>query len=267
MTHTMLDRVTLLIGTVLTLIHGGATQQLQLEYSIEEESGINIVIGDIITDAVLDSTYSQSDLSRLRFRLFPGKYVRYFSVDASSGILTTIEVIDREAVCPQAVVCKLTVDVAIVMPVEFFQIIKIVIGVIDKNDNAPRFPQENVEFAVSENALPGMAFIVPNAEDLDSAAFSIQRYELEAQVVNFELEVSNGSVGVDLRLVLTGRLDRESQKSYAMVLVAYDGGVPVKSGSLRIAITVLDANDNSPKFDRLLYECPSLKMQRRLLRL
>ena len=250
----MHDRVILQIVTVLTLIHGGATQQLQLEYSIEEESGTDIVIGDIITDTALDSKYSQSDLSRLRFRLFPGKFVRYFSLDASSGILKTIEVIDREAVCPQAVECKLTVDVAIVMPVEFFQIIKIIVGVRDKNDNAPRFPQQNVEFAVSENALPGMAFIVPNAEDLDSGAFSIQRYELEAPAVNFELQVSNGSVGVDLRLVLTGRLDRESQKSYTMVLVVYDGGVPVKSGSLRITITVLDANDNSPKFDRLLYE-------------
>ena len=251
----MPDRVTLLIITLLTLIHGGATQQLQLEYSIQEELGIDIVIGDITRDAVLDSKYTQSDLSRLRFRLFPGKYEHYFGVNASSGILKTIEVIDREAVCPQAVECKLTVDVAIVMPVEFFQIIKIIIGIIDKNDNAPQFPQQNVEFAVSENALPGMAFIVPNAEDLDSGAFSIQRYELEAQAVNFELEVTNGSVGVaDLRLVLTGRLDRESQKSYAMVLVAYDGGVPVRSGSLRITITVLDANDNSPKFDRLLYE-------------
>ena len=250
----MHDRVTLLIVTVLTLIHGGATQQLQLEYSIEEESGTDIMIGDIIRDAALDSTYSQSDLSRLRFRLFPGKFVHYFSVNASSGILKTIEVIDREAVCPQAIECKLAIDIAIVMPVEFFQIIKIIIRIIDTNDNSPRFPQENVEFAVSENALPGMAFIVPNAEDLDSGAFSIQRYELEAQVVNFELQVSNGSVGVDLRLVLTGRLDRETQKSYTMVLVAYDGGIPVKSGSLRIAITVLDANDNSPKFDRLLYE-------------
>ena len=250
----MHDRVILLIVTVLTLIHGGVTQQLQLEYSIEEESGTNIVIGDIIMDTALDSTYSQSDLSRLRFRIFPGKYVHYFSVNASSGILKTIEVIDREAVCPQAIECKLTVDVAIVMPVEFFQIIKIIIGIIDKNDNAPLFPQENVEFAVSENALPGMAFIVPNKKDLDSGAFSIQRYELEAQAVKFELQVNNGSVGVDLRLVLTGRLDRETQKSYTMVLVAYDGGVPVKSGSLRITITVLDANDNSPKFDRLLYE-------------
>ena len=250
----MHGRVILLIVTMLTLIHGGATQQLQLEYSIDEELGSNIVIGDIIRDTVLDSKYTPSDLSRMRFRLFPGKYVRYFSVDTSSGILKTIEVIDREAVCPQAVECKLTVDVAIVMPVEFFQIIKIIIGIIDKNDNAPRFSQQNVEFAVSENALPGMAFIVPNAEDLDSGAFSIQRYELDSQVGNFELQVSNGSVGVDLRLVLTGRLDRESQKSYAMILVAYDGGVPVKSGSLRITVTVLDANDNSPKFDRLLYE-------------
>ena len=250
----MHGRVTLLIVTMLTRICGGVSQQLQLEYSIEEELGTDIVIGDIIRDAGLDSRYDQSDLSRLRFRLFPGKYVRYFSVDASSGILKTIEVIDREAVCPRALECKLTVDVAIVMPVEFFQIIKINVWVTDTNDNAPEFPQQNVEFAVSENALPGMAFIVPNAEDLDSDAFSIQRYELEAQSVNFELQVSNGSVGVDLRLVLTERLDRESQKSYTLMLVAYDGGIPVKSGSLRIEITVLDANDNSPKFDHLLYE-------------
>ena len=259
MAVTMLGRVTLLAVTLLPILYVTATEQFQLTYNVEEELQTNVVIGNVIKDAALDSKYEQGVLSKLRFRLLPGKYNHYFSVNASSGILRTSETIDREIVCPQTSGCKLMLDLAIVSPVKFFQIIKISVIIVDKNDNAPLFPQQHIEFAVSENALPGMTFIVPNAEDHDSGIFSIQRYELSEQVVNFDLQVTNGSAGIDLRLVLTGRLDRESQTSYAMTLVAYDGGTPARSGSLDIKITILDANDNSPKFDRLLYEVSVLE--------
>ena len=246
--------VTLLCVTVLAVSFVTATEQLKVSYSIDEELQTNIVVGNVIVDTALGSKYERHVLAQLRFRLLPGKYNQYFSVNVSSGTLHTRETIDRETVCPRASVCRLLLDLAIVKPVELFQIIKISVTVVDKNDNAPQFPQQDVEFAVSENALPGMTFIIPNAEDLDSGIFSIQRYELSEQVANFDLQVTNGSAGVDLRLVLTGRLDRERQTSYGMTLVAYDGGMPARSGSLNIKITVLDANDNSPKFDRLLYE-------------
>jgi len=39
-----------------------------------------------------------------------------------------------------------------------------------------------------------------------------------------------------------------------MVIVAYDGGDPVKSGSLKVTVKVIDTNDNVPVFERAAYE-------------
>jgi len=39
-----------------------------------------------------------------------------------------------------------------------------------------------------------------------------------------------------------------------MMIVAYDGGEPVKSGSLRVTVKVIDSNDNVPVFERAAYE-------------
>lgn len=58
----------------------------------------------------------------------------------------------------------------------------------------------------------------------------------------------------DLRLILSRQLDRETQDKYSLQLVAYDGGQPRLSGTQQIDITITDINDNSPVFDRAVYE-------------
>jgi len=58
----------------------------------------------------------------------------------------------------------------------------------------------------------------------------------------------------DLRLVTSSKLDRERVDSYHIEVVAYDGGDPVKSGSLKVTVKVIDTNDNVPVFERAAYE-------------
>lgn len=41
---------------------------------------------------------------------------------------------------------------------------------------------------------------------------------------------------------------------YNLILTASDKGEPVKSGSARIQVIVLDANDKVPIFSQLIYE-------------
>ena len=52
----------------------------------------------------------------------------------------------------------------------------------------------------------------------------------------------------------SSKLDRERADRYQMVVVAYDGGDPVKSGSLKVTVKVVDTNDNVPVFERDAYE-------------
>ena len=48
-------------------------------------------------------------------------------------------------------------------------------------------------------------------------------------------------------------LDREVYPSYSLLVQATDNGVPPRSATCTIEITVLDDNDNDPAFDQSLY--------------
>lgn len=58
---------------------------------------------------------------------------------------------------------------------------------------------------------------------------------------------------LDLQLVVSAPLDRESIDQYNGWLVAVDGGDPPKTGKLEIVIKITDSNDNSPKFEKPSY--------------
>ena len=47
-----------------------------------------------------------------------------------------------------------------------------------------------------------------------------------------------------------GRLDREEEKEYRVLLCAEDGGVPPNTGTLQVLVNVVDANDNAPVFNQ-----------------
>ena len=55
-------------------------------------------------------------------------------------------------------------------------------------------------------------------------------------------------------ITLQERLDRETNDFYQMTIIAYDGGEPRRTGSMRVDISVLDTNDNKPTFENSTYE-------------
>ena len=58
---------------------------------------------------------------------------------------------------------------------------------------------------------------------------------------------------LDLQLVVSTPLDRESIDQYSGWLVAVDGGDSPRTGKLEIIIKITDSNDNSPKFEKPSY--------------
>ena len=228
-------------------------------YNILEEVEQDTFIANIILDAQLDIKYTPNDLRLLHFTLHDRQgaqrnYKELFHIGERDGVLTTARRIDREQICARKLSCPIELNV-MVQPGQFFEIIKVTINVVDLNDNAPQFPQTLLERAVSESAMPGAAFTIPAAEDRDSGSFGIQNYQLVTETNKFELQVTNNSLGtVNLQLILMSRIDREEEENFLMEIVAMDGGQPAKKGSMMVQISVLDANDNNPKFDNYSYE-------------
>lgn len=230
-----------------------------LEYDLAEELPVGTIIGNVKQDSNLTSQYSEEDALRLRFHLRPvsQNQQRYFFVDEKTGDISTTQVLDRETLCPYTLdSCDLAFDVS-VRPVQFYQVVKVLVHVVDVNDNWPTFPSDSVTLSVPETALPGAMFMIPAAEDADSRSLGIQQYRLltgQGDDDPFQVEATDQVDGAkDVRLRLTGRLDREKIDHYRLTVEAVDGGDPAKTGSIRIDINVLDSNDNSPQFENATY--------------
>ncbi|KAM9356718.1 uncharacterized protein ABDE67_004302 [Symphorus nematophorus] len=54
-------------------------------------------------------------------------------------------------------------------------------------------------------------------------------------------------------------LDREKQSDHTLILTAVDGGEPQRSGTVKIHVSVLDANDNAPVFTQPVYKTTVLE--------
>ncbi|NXI88271.1 PCDGA protein, partial [Rhipidura dahli] len=127
------------------------------------------------------------------------------------------------------------------------------VEITDINDNAPGFKEVELEERISEATAPGSRFPLAKAHDPDSGRNSLQSYELSGDE-HFSLAVQAGPGG-DQRpeLVLAKALDREEAAFHDLVLRAMDGGDPSRTGTARIRVTVLDANDNAPVFSQAEY--------------
>ncbi len=54
-------------------------------------------------------------------------------------------------------------------------------------------------------------------------------------------------------LILVDKLDFESVNGYNLTIVVSDRGIPQRSSSVPVLITVMDTNDNPPSFSRAEY--------------
>ncbi|XP_074772574.1 protocadherin gamma-A12-like [Athene noctua] len=218
----------------------------QLRYSVPEEMPKGSFVGDVAKDLGLELTA----LRDRGLRIFDKGRTQYFSLHGKTGHLVTAERIDREQLCRLVQRCVLRCEVIVEGEM---QVYGIEVEVTDINDNAPSFKESELEEIISETTSPGSRFPLPRAHDPDSGANSLQRYELSGDE-HFSLAVQAGPGG-DQRpeLVLAKALDREEAAFHELVLRASDGGDPARTGTARIRVAVLDANDNAPVFGQAEY--------------
>ena len=242
------------IWTILTfLCRVQAQGGIQIEYDFTEEQPVHSEVGDLSTDSGLDEIYSPAEMSQLMYSAQQGRHMDKFRLH-SSGLLTTARRIDRDSMCPSNPTCKIELNV-VVQPNAFFQIIKVVIYIIDVNDNQPIFPQSSIIMPIPESAAINSRYVIPSPLDADSGIHTVQTYQLRPVGSKFDLTVEENEEdgSVDIHLQLLSELDREEESEYDLQIIAVDGGTPGLSGTIRIHVNVVDSNDNNPVFHNSTY--------------
>ncbi len=238
------ERHVKIVFIVLSLVFG-RTVWAQIRYSVSEEQKDGAAVGNIAKDLGIDYRI----LKDRGFRIVSTSMESMFSVNQNDGVLYVNGKLDREEVCERSTPCLINLKIALENPLEIHYV---TVDVIDVNDHAPVFQDQEKHLEISETVLPGARFQLQAARDPDSGSHSVQTYKL-SHTDFFRIEVidrdEDGKAPV---LILQKPLDREITKTMKLQLTALDGGRPPKSGTMDIVIDVLDINDNAPVFTKIL---------------
>ncbi|XP_062332866.1 protocadherin alpha-3-like [Osmerus eperlanus] len=121
---------------------------------------------------------------------------------------------------------------------------KVLVEVVDLNDNAPEITVTSLLDSVKEDSKLGTAIALVSVLDKDGGKNGIVRCDV-ASVVPFKLETNYNNY---YSLVVDGPLDRESVSQYNVIITASDEGSPPLSSTSIITVHVSDVNDNVPRF-------------------
>lgn len=231
----------LLQTLVLALLCAQALGQVfNLTLSVKEGLPAKTIVGDLGAGLSRPSTGFFISESR-------DSYVfRDLEIDADTGIISTAVILDRESRDKYEFVAATLTG----------EMIKVRIEVKDVNDHSPMFPSEEVELEISELSPLGSRFQLEGAKDKDEGEFGTQGYRITESEMSelFHLDYRSGSENhVGLDLVLSSKLDRETQDFYSLTVEAFDGGIPARTGTLQVNVHVLDENDNPPVFNQTEY--------------
>ncbi|XP_016416389.1 protocadherin-9 [Sinocyclocheilus rhinocerous] len=244
-----------LLATLVACFWLDPTIAQELIYPIREELQENVLIGNIPKDLNISHMSSATGVtSNLVYRLVSkaGDTPLLRVMSNTGEIFTTSNRIDREKLCPgpsfEDSECSFEIEV-VILPNDYFRLIKIKIIVKDTNDNSPMFPSPVINISIPENTLINSRFAIPSATDPDTGPNSVHKYELLNGQSAFGLDIVETPEGEKWpQLIVQQNLDREQKDTYVMKVKVEDGGNPQKSSTAILQVTVTDVNDNRPVF-------------------
>ncbi|XP_069825356.1 protocadherin gamma-B1-like isoform X12 [Dendropsophus ebraccatus] len=126
---------------------------------------------------------------------------------------------------------------------------KVLVEVVDDNDNAPKMSITSFSTPIPEDAAVGTMIALIEVHDKDSG----QNGEVDCKLLDeipFILVLSSDNY---YRIVTTSPMDREKVSSYTITVLATDRGSPPLSSRRTITLEISDVNDNPPLFTRSTY--------------
>uniref|UniRef100_A0A8D0CWR8 FAT atypical cadherin 4 n=1 Tax=Sander lucioperca TaxID=283035 RepID=A0A8D0CWR8_SANLU len=176
---------------------------------------------------------------QLEYAIIDGNKENSFSINRATGEIRTTRPLDREKVAQYTLKVKAT-DRG--LPPKNTAV-KVLINILDVNDNAPRF-SKIFSATVAENAPVGYTVTRVTTTDEDAGSNAISRYSITDSSLPFNINPNTGDI------TISRPLNREDTDHYIVKVSAHDSGWTV---STDVTIFVTDINDNAPRFSRPSY--------------
>uniref|UniRef100_A0A671Q2Q9 Cadherin domain-containing protein n=1 Tax=Sinocyclocheilus anshuiensis TaxID=1608454 RepID=A0A671Q2Q9_9TELE len=126
---------------------------------------------------------------------------------------------------------------------------KVIVDLIDVNDNAPTISIMSFFTPVSEDAPLGTTIAIFSVKDVDAGDNGHVVCTVD-QNIQFKLQSSLRNY---YSLVTDAALDRERVAEYNITITATDSGSPALSALKTLNLKVSDVNDNPPRFQKSVY--------------
>uniref|UniRef100_A0A8C7H313 Protocadherin 10b n=1 Tax=Oncorhynchus kisutch TaxID=8019 RepID=A0A8C7H313_ONCKI len=169
-----------------------------------------------------------------------------FAIDARTGRIEVRSEVDFE----ESSLYQIFVQAKDLGPNAVAAHCKVLVKIMDVNDNAPDITFSTVTESVSERAASGTVIALLSVTDKDAEENGKIHVEILGDVP-FKLKPSFRNY---FTIVTDGPLNRENADSYSVTVVARDTGTPSLATSKSIKVQVSDENDNAPTFTQPIYD-------------
>ncbi|XP_030655109.1 cadherin-23 isoform X2 [Nomascus leucogenys] len=211
------------------------TQQQYSRLGLRETAGIGTSV--IVVQA---TDRDSGDGGLVNYRILSGAEGK-FEIDESTGLIITMDYLDYETKTSYVMNVSAT-DQAPPFNQGFCSVY---ITLLNELDEAVQFSNASYEAAILENLALGSEIVRVQAysiDNLNQITYRFDAYTSAQAKALFKIDAITGVITVQ------GLVDREKGDFYTLTVVADDGGPKVDS-TVKVYITVLDENDNSPRFD------------------
>ncbi|XP_068133883.1 protocadherin alpha-7-like isoform X4 [Hyperolius riggenbachi] len=165
-----------------------------------------------------------------------------FSLDKHTGEIKVIGEVDYE----QAKMYEIQIDAVDNGEVQLIGHCKVLVTVVDINDNPPEMTVTSLALPVPEDSPQGTTIAIIKVRDQDSSVNG----KVNCHITNSSpFKILRAFKG-DFSLIVDGQLDRETRAQYEVVVVARDEGSPPLSVQKTLKIDISDVNDNAPVFQQ-----------------
>ncbi|EDV52449.2 uncharacterized protein Dere_GG16079 [Drosophila erecta] len=211
----------------------------QYRVSAPEDAQLNTLITKV---HAMDKDFGVN--RQIKYSLM-GENHDYFKISKSTGIIRLDKSLDRETIS----LFNLTVKAEDCGVPKLHSIATVAVNILDINDNPPEFSMRQYSCEILENATHGTEVCKVYATSIDIGVNADIHYFIMSgnEQGKFKMDSTTGD------LVLNATLDYEMSKFYFLTIQAIDGGTPPLSNNAYVNISILDINDNSPKFLQNLY--------------